>query len=104
MMAMIHPNGTREKLAEELGIVGWAELQRHFARGVVVVVSPRLDLLEVALALALDNKALVSDWLDTGQVARVSDTLARTWSATRPELQAVVVAPWVVVQELPHGR
>lgn len=57
------PNGYREKLAEEIGVIAWAELQRHFARGVLVVVSPRLELLEVALALTVDDKGMFSDWL-----------------------------------------
>lgn len=100
---MVTSDGLREQLAEEIGIIAWTELQRHFARGVVVVVSPRLELLEVALALAVDDRERLSEWLATGRVARASDAQAVTWSATKPELRAVVVAPWVVVQEIPHG-
>lgn len=97
------PNGYREKLAEEIGVIAWAELQRHFARGVLVVVSPRLELLEVALALTVDDKGMFSDWLAAGLVERASDAQALAWSAAGAELRAVVVAPWVLVQEIPLG-
>lgn len=100
---MATPIGSREKLAEEIGLIAWAELQRHFARGVLVVVSPRLALLEVALALSVDDKGRLTDWLASGLVARATDAEALAWSATGPELRAVVVAPWVLVQEIPHG-
>ena len=42
----------RAKLNAETGKLAWKELERHFARGVVVKVAGDLDLVEVALAVA----------------------------------------------------
>ena len=88
------------QLAAETGVLSWPELQRHFARGVVVVVADGLDLLTVAAAMARDDAAALSDWMQRGQVQRATDAHARHWSTAAVGLRAVVVAPWVVVQTL----
>ena len=92
----------QEKLAEETGTLRWAELERHFARGAVVAVADRLDLLEVAQAMARDDHAALAEWLAAGLVQRATDAQARTWQAADAELSAVVVAPFVVVQDVRH--
>ena len=89
----------RAKLNGETAKVAWAELQRHHARGVVVRVDGRLDLVEVALAMAQDDGASVGRWMQSGQLDKVSDEQAHDWLARDPELWSVVVAPWVLVQE-----
>lgn len=89
-----------EHLALEAGNITWQELQPHFARGVLVVVAASLDLIEVATRFAQDEQGAVQEWLDQGLVARVNDDHARHWTSTNPLMLAVVVAPWVLVQEL----
>lgn len=93
------PELLRAKLNAETGKLAWAELQRPFARGVVVKVSATLDLVEVALAVSRDDAARVADWARAGQIARASDADARTWQAEQTVLWAVVAAPWVLVQD-----
>jgi len=89
----------RTKLHSETAKIGWPELERHFARGVVVAVAPELDLVEVAYAMANDDKSSLEGWLQAAQVARVSEEQALDWVARQPTFWAVVVAPWVVIQE-----
>ncbi len=91
---------TAARLNAETARIEWQELERHFARGVVVRVAPRLDLIEVAAAMVEDDKARVEGWIKAGLVARATDKDARRWGKSRPEMWAVVVAPWVVVQEV----
>jgi hypothetical protein len=98
-MAMSHSESL-EKLAAESGVIAWPELQRHFARGVVVVVSPPLDLLEVAAAMARDDAPMLGDWMQSSRVLRATYEQARQWEMAQPALRAVVVAPWVLVQEI----
>lgn len=86
------------KLSEDMGVVSWPELERHFARGVVVVAAPGMPLLDVAQAMALDDAKQLASWLAEGRVSRATDEHARSWNISRPDLRAVVVAPWVVVQ------
>ena len=88
----------------ETGRLTWAEAERHFARGVMVKVAAELDLLEVAAAMAEDDKSKFVSWLETGQVAKAGTEDALRWHETQAELWAVVVAPWVLVQEIGVGQ
>jgi hypothetical protein len=64
----------------------------------VVVVSPELDLVDVATQLQRDNLANFEAWVAQGRVSAVTDETALQWYTENPELWAVVVAPWVLVQ------
>jgi len=90
----------RAQLNAETGRIAWPELQRPFARGVLVRVDPGLDLVAVAAAFARDDRAALAAWLDDGSVARASDAEARDWQTRQPGFWAVVTAPWVLVQEI----
>ena len=74
-------------------------MYKRQAKGQVVRVAPELDLLEVAVQLTADNKAQFQHWMGQGQVGEVSPDLARDWYDRNAELWAVVVAPWVLVQD-----
>lgn len=89
----------RDELAQEQGCLTWSELERHFARGVVVVVDPALNLLDVAEAMVRDDRQLFSNWMSQGLVFQAQDTHARAWQASSQILEAIVVAPWVLVSE-----
>ena len=95
-----NPEELRQKLNLETGQLPWSELQQYFARGVVVVVGPELDLIEVAASFAEDNSSRIQKWIDQGQLIRAHDDHARRWVEHEPDFWAVVVTPWVVVQEI----
>ncbi|MFH0935084.1 MAG: DUF2288 domain-containing protein, partial [Pseudomonadota bacterium] len=63
----------------ETAQIAWRELQVFFASGVAIVVSPELDLVEVALQISTDNADQVSQWMQSGQIGRVSDEQALAW-------------------------
>lgn len=87
------------KLLGETARISWQELQPFFARGALLRVEPGLDLVEVAVALAEDDRSRVSAWLGMQQLTTVETALAQELQQRDPELWAVVVAPWVVMQE-----
>lgn len=89
----------RTRLNLETGRITWQELGFFFARGRVLQVAADLDLIEVASALANDEAPQVSAWLKTQQISVLSDLTAKAWAADDQQLWAVVVAPWVVVQQ-----
>ena len=89
----------KKKLNLETSRINWHDLQVYYARGHVVKVSPELDLLDVAAELAADNTARFQQWMNVGQVGDVSPDLAKQWYDKNAELWAVVIAPWVLVQD-----
>ena len=59
-----------------------------------------MDLVEVALNVAENKTATVQAWLADGRIARADMPDAEDWHARQPAFWAVVVAPWVLVQEV----
>jgi hypothetical protein len=94
----------RQQLNTETARIGWGELQRHFARGVLVKVAPDLDLVEVAARMAADDRDSVAAWLAAGSVAQATTDDAIAWQAREASFWAVVTAPWVVVQEIQQAN
>ena len=88
----------------EVARIPWPDLERHFARGVVMRVDAEMDLVRVAMAVVRDNGTQVSEWIEGGQLAPAGDEDAQrwlqSWRATARPLWAVVAAPWVLVQEV----
>jgi hypothetical protein len=87
------------KLLGETARIGWTELERFFARGMLLRVARDLDLVSVAEAIASDDTSQVTQWLSAGLVERVQAETAADFAARDPNLWAVVVSPWVCVQE-----
>jgi len=89
----------RQKVNRETARLPWTELMRHFASGNVVWVADELDLVEVAVRIAHDDKASIGQWMAAGQIAKVSDVQAQGWLETEAELWASVVSPFILVQQ-----
>ncbi len=90
----------RAKLNLETAQLQWPELERHFARGSVIKVAIGTDLIDAALHLAENNATAVQGWLADGSIARAEMSDAEEWHARQPMFWTVVVAPWVLVQEV----
>lgn len=89
----------RAKLNTETARIEWRELERFYARGVVVRVAGHLDLVEAAFCMARDDSDQVKVWLTSGELRKATAADARDWQERSPVLRAVVTAPWVLVQE-----
>ena len=80
--------------------IEWSVLEPHFARGDLLAVAPQLDLVAVAAAMMEDNSERIKGWMDAGQLQVASDAQAADWAERQPDtLWAVVIRPWVLVQE-----
>ena len=88
----------RAKLNSETAIMAWSGLQRFFAAGKILCVATGLDLIDVAFAFQQDNTGQVESWLQQEKVSPVSDTQAQDWFNRDCSLWAVVVKPWILVQ------
>lgn len=90
----------RQKLNLETGKITWPELQRYFAAGKVIIVDHDLDLIAIAALLVEDSSAEMEKLIAQGRIVRALDDDAIRWQETEPLFWAVVVAPWVLVQEI----
>lgn len=87
------------KLLTETAQIQWFELERFFASGVLLRISSDMNLITVAEALAANQHEQVATWLSEQRLQKVEVEHAQDYLARDPELWAVVVAPWVVIQE-----
>ena len=87
------------RLNGETARISWQELERHYARGMLMTVAGDIDLVLMAAHMVHDDKLAVEASIDAGQLYPTTDAEARDWHERDPVLWAVVVAPWVLVQE-----
>ncbi|WP_163832795.1 DUF2288 domain-containing protein [Spartinivicinus ruber] len=89
----------KAKLNLETSTIAWKDLQPFFAAGQVIAVTEELDLIEVAAQVSQDNKSQIEFWLAEGKINKVTDQQAMKWYESDSSVWAVVVRPWVLVQE-----
>lgn len=99
--SIIEPQHINDKLNQETAQIHWSELQRFFASGHAIMVDAQLDLTDVATHIAQDNAAQIKSWMAAGLVDAVTDTQAQQWYEQNTLLWAVVIKPWVLVQNKP---
>jgi hypothetical protein len=90
----------REELNAETAKIPWKELERFFANGTTIYVSPDLDLIDVAMEICHDNKVKMEQWMASESVGQVSDDQAIEWLEADAIVWSVVVKPWILVQPL----
>ena len=93
------PESILEDINQQTGVLEWKELEKHFARGVIIRVDAGLDLVKVAHSMSIDDSNQMQQWLDAGTIRRASDDDAREWTQDKPQFWCVAVAPWVLVQQ-----
>ncbi|MET0858009.1 MAG: DUF2288 domain-containing protein [Telluria sp.] len=89
----------RLKINSETARLPWAELEKHFAQGSVVFVSPDLDLIDVAVRNSHDDKDSISRWMGDGKIGKVTDEQAQVWTEGQASLWTSVVHPFILVQQ-----
>ncbi len=87
-------------IKDEIGIIAWKALARFFASGTAIAVDAELNLADVASQFSQNSSGIVEQWLRHGKVGKVSDEQAKIWFETDATVAAVVVSPWVLVQEV----
>lgn len=97
---MSHEMTPKAHFEQELGVISYLDLQKFFAKGIVLMAVEPLDMIEVAVAINEDDTQQVQSWVDAQLLIRANDDHARAWVETDAVFKAVTVAPWVLVQEV----
>ena len=87
------------QLLGETAQISWTEVMPQFAKGNVLWVASDQDLVAVAEYIINDDKKQVSALMQQKVLHILTDETALDYSQRDPELWAVVIAPWVLVQE-----
>ncbi len=87
------------ELVLETAQIHWHELQRFFASGNAIAVDASLDLIYVATQITQDNATQIKAWMEAGLVDAVKDSQAQEWYDHNAIVWALVIKPWVLVQQ-----
>ncbi len=79
--------------------IPWLELQRSYAQGRVIAVRSDLDLVQIAAQLVENDTDSVESLIRQNAIMFASDEQALKWFEKDAQLWAVVVTPWVLVQD-----
>lgn len=95
------PPLTIERLREEMFQGLWADLSPHAERDAILLVDIELDLAQVAISIALDQKDDVAAWIAASQIKRPTASQLSAWSLSPDHLfRFIIVAPYVLIQDL----
>jgi hypothetical protein len=98
--AACYESGMRDTLAASMGPIEFTDIRAHLARDAVIVVDPSLDLLTVGEAIARDDKARVTEWIEKGLIGKPSLEKIEAWSKLEgPAWTALIVQPFVLLRE-----
>ena len=89
-----------QKANLETARIEWQSLQRQFAQGLLLLVDTSCDLVNTAGCFIDDDKGHVEALLSEGLLRKASMEDAARWQENDAVLWAVVVAPWVLVQDI----
>jgi hypothetical protein len=91
----------RAELAAMVDEAEWEWLIPHVQRDAVVMVNSDLDLVDVGVAIANDNVLTVQRWISEQLIYKpTSDQLSALGSDRTRRFNALIVQPYVLVQEL----
>ena len=89
-----------QRINLETARIGWQELQRYFAMGVLIVIEREMDLVSMASAFIDDDSDRIQSLMADRNLRKVGTRDAKRWNQVNMEFWAVVVTPWVLVQEV----
>ena len=92
----------KKKLREEIEVCSWSLLDQHYQRGAVFHISQELDLVEVAVAVALDNVDTVKTWKEAGDFQTPDDYDVNKWQENPDDkvFKFLIVQPFVLIQKI----
>lgn len=82
----------------ETAKISWKDLERFFAGGRLISVIESIDMIRVAQLMEADDVNAIQTMIEKREIERLTDEQAKIWADANPELWAVVVKPWILVQ------
>ncbi len=92
-------SGMVESFKRDLARANWRELKIHLQRDAIIVVSSELDLIEVGVAVAEDDKASVETWIAANQLEKPTEKQLESWEQEPDNIfQMLIVQPFILIQ------
>ncbi len=93
-----------EQFKKDLAEVDWKEMRIHLRRDAIILVAAELDLVEVALAVAEDDKSQVETWIGQEQLGKPNAEQLESWEKQlNKPFRLLIVQPYILAQEVIHA-
>ncbi len=93
-----------ESFKRDLAEVNWRELKIHLQRDAIIVVALGLDLVEVAVAVADDDKNSVEAWLAAEELWKPTEKQLETWEQDEDRsFRMLIVQPFILIQDIQNA-
>jgi len=94
-------SGMVESFKRDLAEVTWRELKVHLQRDAIIIVAAELDLIEVAVAVAEDDKTRVETWIAAAQLVKPITEQLENWEQEPDNrFQMLIVQPFILIQDI----
>jgi hypothetical protein len=92
------------QLTEEIAKIDWQSLIPHAQRDALILVSPSLNLIDVGIAMANDNVAIVQNWISQELIRKPFQEELSSWNILPDkEFTSLIIQPFVLIQEPQRG-
>ncbi|MDJ0508582.1 MAG: DUF2288 domain-containing protein [Crocosphaera sp.] len=91
----------RKRLTDDIADVNWNDIKPHAQRDAVIVVNESLNLLDVGIAIAQDEKVMVERWITEELICKPSNEQLGNWNSNETQLfKTLIVQPFVLIQTI----
>ena len=95
---------TVERFKQDLAEVSWKDLRIHLQRDAIIIVAEKLDLVEVATAVAADDKVKVAGWIGDQLLVKPTAEQLDSWeSELEKPFRVLIAQPYILVQPVSHA-
>ena len=89
----------KTNLKQSANRINFLEIKIDILKDVLFLISPDLDLLDVAEACALDNKDLFKKWIDQGLIRKPESAEIEYWKEENTSFDSCIVKPFLFLQK-----
>ncbi len=91
---------TKEELAATVDVAEWQWIKPHCERGVLITVSPGLELAEAGFRIATDDAAAVGAWIAEGVIGKPTAEEIGEWDREPARrFPVLIVSPYILMQK-----
>lgn len=92
------------QLKNDLAEVCWRDLRIHLQHGGIIIVAEGLQLIDVAVSVAEDNKHQVEAWIAAGELTKPSSEQIEVWETQLDKpFRMLIVQPFILIQATLHA-
>lgn len=101
-MPLSNPKKLLDKFKEEKQRGTWDMIKPHIKRGAVFRICHELDMLGVAMAIALDHASQVDSWLQGKKLVKMSLEDGKKWEKNpHKEIgEFLIIQPYIIFKDL----